>query len=178
MEKRWAVLRAQAHRETFVAQAVSSRGVECYIPVRPTVRKPGTSTVLFPGYVFAQVRSSSDDLLRIRSAPGVAYVLPRAGTPTLLPDPLIGAIRAKEQELRHPRSHEFCNGDHVRVLTGPFKWIEGIFDRRLSASGRVRILLSLADGGVAVQMAASDLEPLAARAKPAQAVSPGRVSNV
>jgi transcription antitermination factor NusG len=116
---------------------------------------------LFPGYVFARVTPDSDDLLRIRSAPGVAYVLPRAGAPTLLPDPLIGAIRAKEDELRARRNeHKFCNGDQVRVLTGPFKWVEGIFDRRLSASGRVRILLSLASGGVAVQMSAHDLEPL------------------
>ena len=35
-----------------------------------------------------------------------------------------------------------------------------IFDRKLSASGRVRILLSLASGGVAVQMSERDLEPL------------------
>jgi transcription antitermination factor NusG len=160
-EKRWAVLRAQAHREAFVAQSVSSRGVECYIPVRPSVRAPATSTILFPGYVFAQVATDSDDLLRIRSAPGVAYVLPRAGAPALLPDPLISAIRAKEEELRVRQArHQYSSGDQVRVLTGPFKWIEGIFDRKLSASGRVRILLSLASGGVAVQMSERDLEPL------------------
>src|SRR5215472_7688932 len=112
MEKCWAVLRAQAHREAFVAQSVSSRGVECYVPVRPSVRAPATPTILFPGYVFAQVAPESDDLLRIRSAPGVAYVLPRAGEPTLLPDPLIRAIRAKEQQLRSlHREHQFCNGD-------------------------------------------------------------------
>jgi transcription antitermination factor NusG len=163
MEKRWAVLRVQAHREAFVAQSVSSRGVECYLPIRPATRKLGTSTLLFPGYVFARVIANSDDVLRIRSAPGVAYVLPRAGTPTLLPDALIGAIRNKEQELRaQANSHEFCTGEHVRVVTGPFKWVEGIFDRKLSASGRVRILLGLASGGVAVQMAATDLESLRA----------------
>lgn len=161
MEKHWAVLRAQAHREVFVAQSVSSRGVECYIPVRPPARKTGMPTILFPGYVFAQVCPSSDDLLRIRSAPGVAYVLPRTGTPTLLPDPLIGAIRAKEEELRSLSGGErFCNGDQVRVLSGPFRWVEGIFDRKLSASGRVRILLNLASGAVPVQMSATDLELL------------------
>jgi transcription antitermination factor NusG len=163
MEKRWAVLRAQAHREAFVAQSVSSRGVECYIPVRPA-RKPGAANILFPGYVFAQVSPSSDDLLRIRSAPGVAYVLPRTGAPALLPDPLIGAIRAKEEELRaRPAARQFSNGEQVRVLTGPFKWVEGVFDRKLSASGRVRILLSLASGGMAVQMSATDLEAVLLR---------------
>jgi transcription antitermination factor NusG len=160
MERRWAVLRAQAHRETFVVQAVKSRGVDCYVPVRPAARKTGSSTILFPGYVFAQVSADSDDLLRIRSAPGVAYLLPRAGAPTLLPDPLIGAIRAKEEQLRSTPGHQFCSGDQVRVLKGPLRWVEGIFDRKLSASGRVRILLNLTSGGVGVQMAASDLEPL------------------
>jgi transcriptional antiterminator RfaH len=164
MDKRWAVLRAKAHREVFVAQSVSSRGVECYIPVRPAVRKPGTANILFPGYVFAQVSPSSDDLLRIRSAPGVAYLLPRSGAPALLPDPLIGAIRAKEEELRsRSAGRQFYNGEPVRVLTGPFKWVEGVFDRKLSASGRVRILLSLASGGISVQMSATDLEPVAVR---------------
>jgi transcriptional antiterminator RfaH len=161
MEKRWAVLRAQAHREPFVVQAVKSRGVECYVPVRPAARKSAASTILFPGYVFAQVSPESDDLLRIRSAPGVAYLLPRAGAPTLLPDPLIGAIRAKEEQLRSAPGHQFSSGDQVRVLAGPFRWVEGVFDRKLSASGRVRILLNLTSGGVGVQMAATDLEPLA-----------------
>src|SRR5262249_12717720 len=127
MEKCWAVLRARAHREAFVAHAVNSRGVECYVPVRPSVRTPTTPTILFPGYVFAHVSPDSDDLLRIRSAPGVAYVLPRTGTPALLPDMLIGAIRAKEEELRaRSGRREFYSGDQVRVLTGPFKWVEGV----------------------------------------------------
>jgi transcription antitermination factor NusG len=160
MQKHWAVLRAQAHREAFAAHAISSRGVESYIPVLPAAHSSATSTALFPGYLFAKVSPTSDDLLRIRSAPGVAYVLPRSGTPTLLPDPLIEAIRTREQQLQAGR--EFSHGDHVRVLTGPFKWVEGMFDRRLSASGRVRILLKLAAGAVALQIQASELEPFCA----------------
>jgi transcription antitermination factor NusG len=163
MEKQWAVLRAQAHREAFAAQAISTRGVDTYVPVLPAAHSSGPSTSLFPGYLFAQVSPTSDDLLRIRSAPGVAYVLPRAGTPTLLPGELIDAIRAKEQQLQAcPGGRELKHGDHVRVLAGPFKWVEGVFDRRLSVSGRVRILLKLATGTVALQIPAGELEPFCA----------------
>jgi transcription antitermination factor NusG len=54
-------------------------------------------------------------------------------------------------------------GDPVRVVSGPFKWIEGLFDRSLSASGRVRILLSQVHGCVAVQLGATELELAANR---------------
>jgi hypothetical protein len=46
----------------------------------------------------------------------------------------------------------------VVVVSGPFKWIEGLFDRSLSANGRVRILLNLVHGSVSVQMQAAELK--------------------
>jgi transcription antitermination factor NusG len=115
---------------------------------------------LFPGYLFARVSVHSDDLLRIRSAPGVSYVLPRAGPPSLLPDLFIESIRSHEQAVFETRGRDFKHGERVRVVAGPFKWVEGLFDRSLNASGRVRILLNLVHGSMAVQMEAAELEPM------------------
>jgi transcriptional antiterminator NusG len=126
----------------------------------PGQRPSQSAHPLFPGYLFARIVPDSDDLLRIRSAPGVAYLLPRAGAPTLLPEGFIDAIRSHEQQAvdSNGRARDFRRGDPVRVVSGPFKWIEGLFDQSLSASGRVRILLSLVHGSVAVQLEASELE--------------------
>jgi transcriptional antiterminator RfaH len=114
---------------------------------------------LFPGYLFAHIAPESDDLLRIRSAPGVSYVLPRIGPPALLSEALIDAVRTREVELSQSApGATFVRGDRVTVLTGPFRWVEAVFDRRLSASGRVRILLNVVHGSVAVQTDAANLE--------------------
>jgi hypothetical protein len=156
----WAVLKTQPRREPLAARAVNARGFESYVPRLPPRRSTAPWAPLFPGYVFAEVKRDPDDLLRIRAAPGVAYVLPRTGEPALLPDTFIQAMRTREQELREAGAAEaFDHGEAVRVRAGPFKWIEGLFDRRLSAAGRVRILLNLVHGSATVEIDAVDLEP-------------------
>jgi transcription antitermination factor NusG len=161
MECHWAVLRTQPRREPVAARAVSARGVERYLPWLAGGRATESAHPLFPGYIFARIKPGSDDLLRIRSAPGVAYVLPRAGAPVLLPDLFIESIRAHERALdSSSRGRTFHRGDRVVVRSGPFKWVEGLFDRSVSANGRVRILLDLVHGSVAVQLEAAELEPV------------------
>jgi transcription antitermination factor NusG len=161
MEKCWAVLRTQLRCEPLAARAVSARGVESYSPTLPADRSSKSKRLMFPGYLFAHVAPGSDDLLRIRSVPGVAYVLPRSGPPALLPESLVEAIRFRERELRSDTAGEgFSHGERVALVTGPFKLIEGIFDRRMSNAGRVRILLNLveASASVAVQTEARNLK--------------------
>lgn len=159
MERHWAVLRTQPRREPVAARSISARRVESYLPWLPGPRESDSAHPLFPGYLFARVATDSDDLLRIRSAPGVAYVLPRDSTPVLLPDLFIESIQAHERALRKDvRGRKFHHGDRVVVVSGPFKWIEGLFDRTLSASGRVRILLNLVHGSVGVQIEAARLK--------------------
>ncbi|MBV9169877.1 MAG: hypothetical protein JOZ81_07315 [Chloroflexi bacterium] len=151
------MLRSQPRREPLAAEAVNARGVETYIPKLPEDQRTRPTGPLFPGYLFAHVEPESDDLLRIRSAPGVAYVLPRAGAPTLLPETLVSAIRAREHELASDQ-YVPTHGDRVKLRAGPFRLIEAVFDRRLNASGRVRILLELVHGSVAVQTQEANLE--------------------
>lgn len=38
---------------------------------------------------------------------------------------------------------EWKEGDPVRILSGPFKDLRGVFQRKMSEKGRVRILLNL-----------------------------------
>jgi transcription antitermination factor NusG len=77
----------------------------------------------------------------------------------LLPDLFIESIHAHERALvSDSRTRKFHRGDRVVVVSGPFKWIEGLFDRSLSATGRVRILLNLVHGSVGVQIEAAELK--------------------
>jgi transcriptional antiterminator RfaH len=159
VEAGWAILKTQPRRDALAAQAVRARGLQSYVPRLPS-RRGMLWVPLFPGYLFAEIERGRDDLLRIRAAPGAAYILPRAGQPALLRDAMIQAIRTRERELSLAgAAHAFSHGEAVRVKAGPFKWIEGLFDRRLSASGRVLILLNLVHECAAVDIDAVNLEP-------------------
>jgi len=162
MERRWAVLRSQPRREAIAERAVNARGLESYLP--HIARESEGPRPLFPGYLFAGIDTDSDDLLRVRSAPGIAYVLPRAGTPVLLPDLFIEALRAQEHaHAVKARELGFQPGDRVVVTSGPFKWTEGLFERSLTPAGRVRILLELVHGSASLQLPVAELEHAAPR---------------
>jgi len=155
----WVVLKTQPRHEVVAVNAMDARGVESYVPlVRPS-RVSGSTVALFPGYVFARVRETSDDLLRIRSAPGIAYLLPRDCSPAVVPDDVIDIIRHRLAEQQHPLAAlELEHGDRVQIVSGPFRWTDAVFDRRLSAAGRVRILLELAHRSVPVSVDETQLK--------------------
>jgi transcription antitermination factor NusG len=125
----WVIFRTQPRSELLAARAAKARGLEAYIPL---VREQpaGRSSLLFPGYLFARISAGSDHLVRIRSVPGVAYSLPRGEAPTLLSDGVVDLIRKR---LTDPPTTA------LRA-----RWMEAVFDRRLSAAGRIHILFELA----------------------------------
>jgi DNA-binding response OmpR family regulator/transcription antitermination factor NusG len=152
-ELRWVVLKTRPWHERQVEQAIAAHGVEAYVPVASNGERDGASAVLFPGYVFARVDVAAGDLLRIRSAAGVAYVLPQGGPPGLLPNELIEAIRTRASE----PGVGLHRGDRVRIMRGPFRWLEAVFDRRTNPAGRVRILLEFVQRTVTLDIDERDL---------------------
>lgn len=148
MDAFWVVLRSQARRELLAARSVAARGVESYVPRMQARGDQERRPLVFPGYVFARVLPGTDELLRIRSVPGIAYVLPRGSPPAQLPESMIHMVR--QREAAPPRPLE--RGERVIVLAEPFRSLEAVFDRRLSAAGRVRVLLELVHGVVALEI--------------------------
>ena len=149
-EAPWVVLRTQVRQEALATQSVAARGLESYFPL---VKRGRSVEPLFPGYLFAQLASATEDLVRIRSAPGIAYVLPKHAPPVLLPGDLIGALRARAAS----RTPGFQKGERVTIRRGPFRWLDAVFDRRLNASGRVRVLLDFVHRSVILDLHATDL---------------------
>jgi transcriptional antiterminator RfaH len=152
MEPYWAVLRTRPRQESLAAQSILAQGVEAYVPKLPARRSTEPEQPLFPGYLFANVDPDSDDLLRIRSAPGVSYVLPQAGPPALLRDATLDEIRTRLVFHRAQRSRKLEHGDRVTIVSGPLRWHDALFDRHLNAAGRVRILLDLVERTVPVDV--------------------------
>jgi DNA-binding response OmpR family regulator/transcription antitermination factor NusG len=149
----WVAIKTRPWRERQAEQAIAANGIETYVPLLSADEHDGAAMPLFPGYLLARVVFSEEDLLRIRSAAGVAYILPHGGPPVALPDDLIEAIRTRAST----SERSLHKGDRVKIRRGPFQWLEAVFDRRSNPAGRVRILLEFVQRTVALDIDERDL---------------------
>jgi len=143
----WYVARTKPRKEREAAAALTGRGVEVYLPMlRKTRARTGRREwePLFPCYLFARFEVPSYSWLAVRSAPYVAYFLGHAGLPSALPDGFVETLRIRlEQANRGGGPTPFRPGEQVVITQGPFRYLSAVFDRRLSASGRSRVLVQI-----------------------------------
>ena len=143
----WYVARTKPGKEQQAAAGLAQRQVDVYLPILRK-KKPRAGRrdqePLFPGYLFASFDSTSERWLAARSAPNVAYFLGQQGQPSPLPDDFVPDLKA-HMELTHQDGGlaRFSAGQRVIITHGPFEYMEAVFDRRLSASGRSRVLLQI-----------------------------------
>jgi transcriptional antiterminator RfaH len=116
---------------------------------------------LFPGYVFVACRRRAEEIRRVRWTAGIRRLLgeEEGGFPTPVPDEVIRLLQERTQtkgfilpEVR------LTPGERVRFTSGPLALIEGIIDRPASRTHRVRVLLQLLHGCVAVEADIDEVE--------------------
>ena len=92
--------------------------------------------------------------------PGLRNIVSFGGRPAPIPDELIDTIRGRVAEMAAAGPEEpFRRGERVRVARGPFEGLDAMFDRRLSAEGRVRVWLDCMHRLMPADMDLDDLEP-------------------
>jgi|SRR5581483_691489 transcription antitermination factor NusG len=159
----WYAATTRSRHEKKVAQHLSEKSLECFLPLRFLVHawKNGKANVqlpLFPGYVFVRVHQS--DMLRVLQTPGVVRFVSTRGLPTKIPDKELYAIRAAVTSQTNPNLHPFMpSGHRVRIKRGPLHGVEGMLVSDKCAS-RVVLSVSLLMRSVSVEVAADDLEPV------------------
>ena len=158
MHTGWVVLRTRVRCELLAAQAVRAKGVESFVPMLTS--SAGVARPMFPGYMFARIQAAAEELPRVRSATGVAYVLPPAAQPAVVPEGLVEAVRLRASKPIDDAALSLKRGDRVTVVSGPFRWVEALFDRRLSGRGRIRVLLDMVHGSAALEVEAEAVRPL------------------
>ncbi len=154
---RWYAFYTQARHEKKVDRLLQERGIESYLPLVSRVRqwkdrKKVVPFVIFPSYVFARFPLS--EASRVLSVPGVVNLVRNGGQPIEVPGyelenvrQFIAALAATDLE---PELASFPEvGDPVRIVSGPFRGIEGIVVER---RGRQRVLVGLRAIGQAVQV--------------------------
>jgi transcriptional antiterminator RfaH len=146
----WFVVHTQVHGERKAEQNLVRQGFEVYLPRylkrrRHARRVDFTVRPLFPRYLFVAIDMAAQRWRSIQSTIGVAHLVTNGDDPASVPDGVVGALRAREDEkgfVRIDVKPAFVPGDKVRVLTGAFMDSAGLFSG-LADHERVAILLDM-----------------------------------
>ena len=159
---RWYAVYAASCREKRVAQDLTMRGVESFLPLYRSPRnwKNGCRVelqrALFPGYVFARMNCS--ERVRVLETPNVISIVSRGRVPEPLEDDAIASLRTIV-ELHRAQPHPYLTvGERVSVCAGPFAGLSGIV-LRTNGALRVVITLSLIMQSIAVEVSVEDVVP-------------------
>jgi transcriptional antiterminator RfaH len=146
-------------------QEVRRRGFSTYYPrlrVRPVNPRARKTRPYFPGYLFVQADLAAVGLVEFRWMPYALGLVCFGDDAATVPQALVHAIWTRVGSLNEEEvefGQRLRRGDRVIVREGPLAGYEGVFEARLSAQERVRVLLSLLqDRYVAVELSETSLE--------------------
>lgn len=141
--RHWHVLYTRHQHEKSVAQMLSSKGHEVFLPLVCSVhrwrdRAKQLWLPLFPGYVF--ISGGLDRQVHVLSTPGIIHFVGWAGHPAVIPQSQIDTVRQMIESPFLVEPHPFLQcGDRVRVVAGPLIGIEGVLARK---KNQLRLVVS------------------------------------
>jgi transcriptional antiterminator RfaH len=162
----WYVIQTKPKKEEEAKSYLSTKGVEIFNPLLETFllrngRMNRELKPLFPNYMFGKFDLDQNYPL-VRWAKGVKKVLGFGEYPTPIAEEVVEII--KERTDTHGIVRLKCHfqaNDLIRIKTGPLKDLLGIFERWISDSERVRILLNMVGYQPVVEMHYSMIEKVA-----------------
>ncbi len=162
----WWALYTRHQHENAVADVLSAKGFEVFLPLYESMRRWKDRNKLlflplFPCYVF--VRGGLDRRLQILTTPGVHMILYYGEKVATIAETEIQAIQRTLEGNFRVEPHPFLKcGDRVRVIRGSLEGVEGLLIRKKSLCRLVLSVEMLAQS-VAVEINAADVEPAAVR---------------
>ena len=162
----WYVIHTKPHVEERVTAYLSlkSQAIESFLPKIEVVRRHARRRIarlepLFPNYLFVWMPLTAATWTAVRWAPGSRRLLGDGERPIAVPDGLVDAIRERLEPLGFVRvGLNLDAGARVRVKSGPFAGLEGIFERPTSRQDRVRVLLEILGSTRPLEIDVFDLE--------------------
>jgi transcription antitermination factor NusG len=159
----WHALYTRHQHEKNVAELLSRKGFEVFLPLYNTTRRwkdrtKALSLPLFPCYVF--LKGGLDRHLQIITTPGIHTILAVAGHPAAIPEEEITAVQRMVTSSLHVEPYPFLEcGDRVRVTSGALEGIEGILVRKKN-SLRLVLTVELLMKSISVEVDAWTVERL------------------
>lgn len=163
--KRWYVVQTNPREEDRAVHYLGEKGIETFFPKIQVVRYRNTKAgmvikPMFPSYLFGHFRAP-EEVPYVHWTRGVKRILGAEGDPIPLDDEVVEFIMRQTGESGVAKvGMRLKPKDRVRVRSGPFKDLLGIFERVIDDQGRVEILLNLIGYQAHVQLHESLLERL------------------
>lgn len=148
-QARWYVVRTKPKEEDRADSNLRMWQIQTFSPMLKEFRASGygpryVSKPLFSSYIFAHF-DAEKQLHDVNYTKGVQKVVSFGGQAISVDDGVIDLIRAQVGEDGFVRmDEEFEAGDKVRISSGPFENLAGIFERKVKDSDRVMLLLGSA----------------------------------
>lgn len=164
-ESSWFAAYTTCRHEKRVAQHLTQRGIDHYLPLYSAERnwRDGSRVKLelplFPCYIF--VRITRSERVSVLSVPGtLALVGGTGGEPAPLPNTAIEALRTGIREHKIEPHSLLRVGEMARIRSGAFAGMEGVIVRRKSGC-RIVLTIEQIMQSVAVEVDEDDLECVA-----------------
>jgi transcriptional antiterminator RfaH len=163
--QRWYLINAHTGREQLALAHLARQDYRTFLPVmwrsiRHARQIRSTKAAFFPGYLFVQLDLSRDCWRPIDGTVGVVRLIKAGERPLPAPEGLVESLIATtDAEGVLDFSACFKVGDRVRIVHGPFVDQLALVE---SAGGgeRVRVLLSIMNQIVPVEVSSSHLAPV------------------
>jgi transcription elongation factor/antiterminator RfaH len=140
----WYLIRTKPGKEQYVNRELSRRLPETFMPMLETRSRQRTVSLvpLFPQYLFARLELAAH-YYEVRFMPGVVGFISAGCEPIAVTPTIVDNVRSRcKNGVVHIPQRPFRNGQHVRIVSGPFCDFDAIFEGYLSGSKRVAILIT------------------------------------
>jgi transcriptional antiterminator RfaH len=157
----WHALHTKPHKERQVESFLQGRGIHIYFPTIPSPKRSrtGDERAFFPSYLFAHVDLEAVGLWTVHYAPGMRGVVMFGGQPARVDERVIARLQARLADVTivDALGEALNPGDRVVITQGPFAEFDAVFDKPLSADGRVRVLIEFLRRATPVEIEARAL---------------------
>ena len=162
----WYVTQTKPGNEYRVEMNLAHQEIETFLPVFESHRYCHGKMVqeikpLFTNYLFARL-DMEVHYYKVKWTRGVNRILGAGSEPVPISEKVIQTIKermGKDDLVK--LEDDWREGDPVRIHSGPFKELTGIFQKKMSDNGRVRILLNLIGMEVPVQISRWQIKKVA-----------------
>jgi transcription elongation factor/antiterminator RfaH len=162
----WYVVQTKPGNEHRVETNLFNQEIEVFLPLLETFHYSNGKMVqkikpLFPNYLFAKFDINLH-YYKVKWTRGVNKILGNGDGPTPISGKVVETIKEQTGKDNLVKlEEEWKEGDPVRINSGPFKDLVGVFQKKMSDNGRVRILLNLIGVDVPVQISRWQIKKVA-----------------